>query len=337
MASGSPERDFGPRSARRPLHPLHGRHDGHAQGRGLAPGGRVLRARRWDRPRGRHPASTARRPWSRRASRNPVQATMLPIAPLMHGATQWGVMGGSVPSATRSASSRVRARRGLEAHRGGEGQRDDDHGRRHGPASVRGARRSRGRRRSTCRRGCRCRARAALFSPSVKDAFLERFPNLILTEAIGASESGSNGYTMIVKGNTAMKGGPTVTPIMDTVVLDEDLEIVEAGSGVVGKVARRGNIPHRVLQGPGQERGDVRHCGRRRPVLDPRRLRDRRGRRHDHAARPRVGVDQLGRREDLPGGGRGGGEVPPRRVRLHRRGRARRPMGSAGRGGGPGA
>ena len=84
----------------------------------------------------------------------------------------------------------------------------------------------------------------------MKDQFLERFPNLILTEAIGASESGSNGYTMIQRGKTAMKGGPTVTPIMDTVVLDENLRIVEAGSGVVGKVARRGNIPLEYYKDP---------------------------------------------------------------------------------------
>ena len=91
---------------------------------------------------------------------------------------------------------------------------------------------------------------AALFSPSVKDAFLERFPNLIVTEAIGASESGSNGYTMVEKGKTAMKGGPTVKPITDTVVLDENLEVVLPGSGAVGKVARKGNIPLEYYKDP---------------------------------------------------------------------------------------
>jgi acyl-CoA synthetase (AMP-forming)/AMP-acid ligase II len=55
---------------------------------------------------------------------------------------------------------------------------------------------------------------------------------------------------MIQKGKTAMKGGPTVTPIMDTVVLDEELRIVEPGSGVVGKVARRGNIPLEYYKDP---------------------------------------------------------------------------------------
>ena len=46
----SPDRDFGPRSERRPLRHLHRRHHRHAQGRGVAAGGRVLRLHRWRRP-----------------------------------------------------------------------------------------------------------------------------------------------------------------------------------------------------------------------------------------------------------------------------------------------
>ena len=91
---------------------------------------------------------------------------------------------------------------------------------------------------------------AALFSAPVKEAFIERFPNLFITEAIGSSEGGSNGYTMIEKGKTAMKGGPTVTPVRDTVVLDENLEPIVAGSGVTGKVARSGNIPLEYYKDP---------------------------------------------------------------------------------------
>jgi acyl-CoA synthetase (AMP-forming)/AMP-acid ligase II len=85
---------------------------------------------------------------------------------------------------------------------------------------------------------------AAVFSPTVKDRFLERFPNLVITDSIGATESGFNGIITVGKGNTAMKGGgPTVAPGRDTVVLDDDLVPVEPGSGVIGKVARGGNIP----------------------------------------------------------------------------------------------
>src|SRR5438067_5837834 len=86
---------------------------------------------------------------------------------------------------------------------------------------------------------------AAVFSPSVKEQFLARFPNLVMTDAIGSSETGSNGLVRLEAGKTAMKGGPTVNPISGTVVLDDDLRVVEPGSGVIGKVARYGHIPLR--------------------------------------------------------------------------------------------
>jgi len=84
---------------------------------------------------------------------------------------------------------------------------------------------------------------AAVFSPVVKDRFLERFPNLILTDSIGATESGFTGIRTVAKDDTANKGGgPTVSRGVDTVVLDDDLRIVEPGSAVIGRVARGGNI-----------------------------------------------------------------------------------------------
>src|SRR3954452_9971700 len=84
---------------------------------------------------------------------------------------------------------------------------------------------------------------AALFSAPVKDRFFERFPNLMITDSIVSSEGGFNGIAQIGKDGTAMKGGPTVKPGLDTVVVDDDLNILEPGSGIVGKVARGGNIP----------------------------------------------------------------------------------------------
>ncbi|HMJ77159.1 MAG TPA: acyl-CoA synthetase [Iamia sp.] len=85
---------------------------------------------------------------------------------------------------------------------------------------------------------------AAVFSPTVKDRYLELLPDVMLLDAIGSSESGHNGMIALQKGATAMKGGgPTVTPGRDAVVLDDDLRFVEPGSGVIGRVARGGNIP----------------------------------------------------------------------------------------------
>jgi acyl-CoA synthetase (AMP-forming)/AMP-acid ligase II len=84
---------------------------------------------------------------------------------------------------------------------------------------------------------------AAIFSATVKDRFFDHFPSLVITDSIGSTESGFNGIKMVGKGDTAMRGGPTVTPAPDVVVLDDALEPVAAGSGVTGRVARGGNIP----------------------------------------------------------------------------------------------
>jgi 3-oxocholest-4-en-26-oate---CoA ligase len=84
---------------------------------------------------------------------------------------------------------------------------------------------------------------AALFSQSLKDRYLEHFPNLIITDSIGSTESGFNGLTYATKGAKASAGGPTVTPGRDVVILDEDLELIPQGDERVGKLGRGGNIP----------------------------------------------------------------------------------------------
>ncbi len=84
---------------------------------------------------------------------------------------------------------------------------------------------------------------AALFSAPVKDRFFAHFPNLVITDSIGSSEGGFNGIAQVAKDGTAMKGGPTVKPAPDVVVVDDDLAILTPGCGIVGKVARGGNIP----------------------------------------------------------------------------------------------
>ncbi len=85
---------------------------------------------------------------------------------------------------------------------------------------------------------------AAIFSPTVKDRYLETFPDLLIVDAIGSSETGANGMRMVGKGDTQNKGGgPTVQAARDAVVLDEDLNEIAPGSGIPGRLARRGNVP----------------------------------------------------------------------------------------------
>jgi acyl-CoA synthetase (AMP-forming)/AMP-acid ligase II len=84
---------------------------------------------------------------------------------------------------------------------------------------------------------------AAIFSAPVKDQFFERLPTIVITDAIGSSETGNNGMTLITAGHTAMTSGPTVQRLGETVVLDEELRPVQPGSGVIGRIARRGDIP----------------------------------------------------------------------------------------------
>ena len=169
--------------------------------------------------------------------------TFFPIAPLMHGATQWAVMGQSFignkilliakfdPHAVwrlvdaekvnvMMITGDAMGRPLIEAlDEPGAADRYDT-------SSI-----------------LAMSSSAAVFSPSVKDDFFRHFPNLVLTDAIGASESGINGIVRVEPGQTAMKGGPTVAPGVDSLVLDEDMQPVEPGSGVVGRIARTGNIP----------------------------------------------------------------------------------------------
>jgi len=81
---------------------------------------------------------------------------------------------------------------------------------------------------------------AALFSPAVKEACAAALPNVIITESIGATETGFTGMTYFSAG-TAHRGGPTVTRGPDTIVLDDAGR--PAGPGQVGRIARGGHVP----------------------------------------------------------------------------------------------
>ena len=175
-----------------------------------------------------------------RGAAAPMQMVSLPIAPLMHGASQWSVMGGSFQG------SKVVLVPRFDPHEVWRLVEDE----KVNLLFITGDAMARPLLEALSEPGAQydtsslfaLASTAAVFSPTLKDAFLERFPNLVVSDAIGSSETGGNGHTVVKKG-TAMKGGPTVSVVAGTVVLDDDLNEVAPGSGVVGKVARRGHIP----------------------------------------------------------------------------------------------
>lgn len=83
---------------------------------------------------------------------------------------------------------------------------------------------------------------AALFSPALKDGFIEQLPNTVITDSIGSSETGFGGLSMATKGGTHT-GGPRVKIDASTEVLDDEGNPIPPGSDKVGLLARKGNIP----------------------------------------------------------------------------------------------
>lgn len=83
---------------------------------------------------------------------------------------------------------------------------------------------------------------AALFSQTVKERYLELLPNRVITDAIGASETGTGGLSTVTKGQMH-PGGPTVKISSTTTVLDEEGNPVQPDSGVRGLIAKSGHIP----------------------------------------------------------------------------------------------
>ena len=88
---------------------------------------------------------------------------------------------------------------------------------------------------------------AAVFSPSVKAQYLERFPNVMLMDATGSSEQGFTGMSMVTKETLSQPDGQArgvrINPGRDVTVFDEHFRRVAPGSGVIGKLARGGNVP----------------------------------------------------------------------------------------------
>jgi acyl-CoA synthetase (AMP-forming)/AMP-acid ligase II len=85
----------------------------------------------------------------------------------------------------------------------------------------------------------------SVLSPALKQWFLELLPSIILAEAFGSSETGGQGVGVSVTGALSI---PLRFAVDDaTAVLDDELRRVASGSGVIGRIARRGRVPLRYL------------------------------------------------------------------------------------------
>jgi acyl-CoA synthetase (AMP-forming)/AMP-acid ligase II len=83
----------------------------------------------------------------------------------------------------------------------------------------------------------------SIMSVDVKDRLFEDFPSaMVLTEAIGSSESPAQALSITMRGQAA---APALRFAADdrTTVFDDDLQPVPPGSGSIGRLATKGRVP----------------------------------------------------------------------------------------------
>jgi acyl-CoA synthetase (AMP-forming)/AMP-acid ligase II len=170
----------------------------------------------------------------------------LVLAPLMHGAAQWGTLGGLIrgttsvllpqfdPHAVWTAIEQYRiATLSITGDAMARPLIDALAERSYDTSSL-----------------MAISSTAAVFSPVVKDQLFELLPHVFLSEAVGSTESGFNGLRLVEKGNTALAGGGLINVDRgpDTIVIDDDNRPVRPGE--VGRMARGGNVPLEYYKDP---------------------------------------------------------------------------------------
>jgi fatty-acyl-CoA synthase len=99
----------------------------------------------------------------------------------------------------------------------------------------------------------------ATLSPTIRDRLLAVLPNLLIMDAVGASESGAQMTTVATKGADVKTA--TFTALADTTVVSTDFtRVLEPGEGV-GWLARREFVPLGYL-------GDAEKTARTFPTID---------------------------------------------------------------------
>ena len=173
---------------------------------------------------------------SRRAAANPAGLVRLCAAPLIHGNAQWGAMAALFSGDTVVFVPQFEPHaiwRAVQRHRVNVLMITGD-------AMARPMIEAYQQEQYDLSSLFAISSNAALFSPVVKDQYLTLLPNIVITDAIGASETGFTGLGYVSAGNKKAEG-PTVTAGPSTIVIDEHNKPV--GPGGIGRIARGGHIP----------------------------------------------------------------------------------------------
>ncbi|WP_030165663.1 acyl-CoA synthetase [Spirillospora albida] len=102
----------------------------------------------------------------------------------------------------------------------------------------------------------------AIFTGTVRDRLQGLLPNTMILDRFGSTESGSTAEA--TAGSTPEKGLKFAPDVENVTVLDDALQPVKPGSGVLGQVARTGHIAHGYYNDPEK-------TARTFPVVDGRR------------------------------------------------------------------
>ncbi len=88
----------------------------------------------------------------------------------------------------------------------------------------------------------------ALFSPSTKNRVLQLLPGRMIIDGLGSSETGAMGNKLSAESGDSDQPRFMVSDSM--IVLDENGQPVEAGSGIVGRLAKKGHVPLGYYKAP---------------------------------------------------------------------------------------
>lgn len=83
----------------------------------------------------------------------------------------------------------------------------------------------------------------ATLSAPVRRSLLAHLPWVVVVDSYGTSETGGQASVVHTAGMRETTGPTRFEPRAETLVVDDDLQPVAPGSGIVGRVARRGHVP----------------------------------------------------------------------------------------------